>query len=331
MGKDGLFVGIAGTGHYVPERIMTNFDLEKMVDTSDEWIFNKIGVKTRHIAAPDEATSDLAYKAAIKALKSAEAKPSEIDLIVVATSTPDMIFPSTACIVQDKLGAKNAAAFDLVAVCSGFIYTLIVAVNQMIADSSFQTVLVIGAETYSRILNWEDRSTCVIFGDGAGAVVLKKNREKPSFLSSFLLADGNGKDLIKIPAGGSRLPASHETVEKKLHCFHMDSKKVFYFAVDALPKTVENALRKANLTSKDVDLIIPHQANINIIKQGLEKLNLPIGKAFIDIHKYANTAAASIPIALDEAVSESKVKENDILVLVGIGGGLTMGAIVLRW
>lgn len=325
-------IGIVGVGSYLPEKVMTNFDLEKMVVTSDEWIYAKTGIKERRIASKEEMTSDLATKAGKEAIDSAGIKPEEIDLIIVATSSPDMVQPSTACLVQYKMGINNdSTAFDLLAACSGFTYVLSLAIDIMRGNSSYKTVLVIGADCYSKILNWTDRTSCVFFGDGAGAVVLREVPEGYGLLSSYLGSDGRGWDAIQLAAGGCSVPINHETVDKKLHAFRMDGRKVWEFATNVFPKAIRKALKKCTLTPDDIDLVISHQANINIIKAGMQALGLSIDKAFSNLEKYANTAAASIPIALDEAVKLGKLRKGDILVTIGFGGGLTWGANVLRW
>ncbi len=323
-------VGIIGTGKYTPERILTNQELERMVETNDEWIVTRTGIKERRIAAETEATSDLAYQAALKALEAADLKAADLDLIIVATITPDMFFPSTACLLQNKLGAAKAAAFDLSAACSGFIYGLATATN-MIATGMYQNALVIGAETLSRITDYTDRNTCILFGDGAGAVVLGKVPEGRGFRSFELGADGSGGELLKISGGGSRIPASQQSVEEKKHFIHMAGNDVFKFAVRIMGGAAEEALAKAGMEKGDVDLLVPHQANIRIIQSALNRLNLPEEKAMINLNKYGNMSAASIPVALAEAVEQDRVKEGDCLVFVGFGGGLTWGASVLIW
>ncbi|OUM96399.1 MAG: 3-oxoacyl-ACP synthase [Thermobacillus sp. ZCTH02-B1] len=323
-------VGIIGTGMYVPDRILTNGDLEKMVDTNDEWIVTRTGIRERRIAAEDQATSDLAYEAAVRALGSAKLKPEDVDLIIVATITPDMFFPSTACILQDKLGARKAAAFDLSAACSGFIYALATAVG-MLKSGMYRNALVVGAECLSRITDYTDRNTCILFGDGAGAVVLGEVPEGRGFRSFELGADGSGGPLLKVAGGGSRLPASAETVESRAHYIQMAGNEVFRFAVRIMGSVAEEALRKAGIDKKDVDLLVPHQANIRIIQAALSRLELPEEKCMINLDRYGNASAASIPIALAEAVEQGRIREGDCLVLVGFGGGLTWGASVLIW
>ncbi len=323
-------VGIIGTGKYTPERILSNQELERMVETNDEWIVTRTGIKERRIAAESEATSDLAYQAALKALEAADLKAADLDLIIVATITPDMFFPSTACLLQNKLGAAKAAAFDLSAACSGFIYGLATASN-MIATGMYKNALVIGAETLSRITDYTDRNTCILFGDGAGAVVLGEVPEGRGFRSFELGADGSGGELLKISGGGSRIPASQQSLEDKKHFIHMAGNDVFKFAVRIMGGAAEEALSKAGMTKADVDLLVPHQANIRIIQSALNRLDLPEEKAMINLNKYGNMSAASIPVALAEAVEQDRVKEGDCVVFVGFGGGLTWGASVLVW
>ncbi|OWA33724.1 3-oxoacyl-ACP synthase [Saccharibacillus sp. O16] len=323
-------VGVIGTGKYVPERILDNAELEKMVDTNDEWIVSRTGIRERHIAAPEQATSDLAYEASLKALASAGIQPEELDLIIVATITPDTSFPSTACILQEKLGAKKAAAFDLSAACSGFVYSLAAATG-FIQNGMYNNALVIGADTLSRITDYTDRNTCVLFGDGAGAVVLGEVAQGRGFQSFDLGAEGAGGDLLKLPAGGSRLPSSPETLEGKQHFISMNGRDVFKFAVRVMGTATEEVLRKAELTKDDIDLFIPHQANIRIIQSAMQRLNLSEDRVMINVDKYANTSAASIPLALVEAYEEGRIQEGDRVVMVGFGGGLTWGGAALIW
>ncbi|AHV97305.1 beta-ketoacyl-ACP synthase III [Paenibacillus sabinae] len=323
-------VGIIGTGKYVPERILTNSDLEKIVETNDEWIVSRTGIRERHIAAPEQATSDLAYEAALRALASAGMKPEDLDLIIVATITPDTTFPSTACILQDKLGAKGAAAFDLSAACSGFVYSLATAVG-FIQNGMYNNALIIGADALSRITDYTDRNTCVLFGDGAGAVIVGEVPEGRGFQSFDLGAEGAGGPLLKLEGGGSRLPASVETVEGKKHFIYMNGREVFKFAVRVMGTATEKVLNKAGLTKEDIDLFVPHQANIRIIQSAMQRLELPPEKCVINVDKYANTSAASIPLALVEAAEEGRIKEGDTVLLVGFGGGLTWGASILIW
>ncbi len=323
-------IGITGTGFYVPEKNLSNFDLEKKIETSDEWIRTRTGIKNRRVASGREATSDLAYKAGKKALSNANLKASEIDLIIVATLSPDMLFPSTACIVQHKLKAKNAVAFDISAACTGFIYGISMAKSLMLTNN-YKTALIIGAEVFSRIIDWKDRNTCVLFGDGAGAVVLEKAQNEHNILSTYLGSDGSGAILLNQPAGGSKIPASHESIDKGLHYLKMDGGEVYKLAVEIMVKSVKKVLNQEGLDENDIDILIPHQANIRILKKVAMKLNLPIDNVMMNIDKYGNTSAASIPIALSESVMEKKIKKGDIVVLVAFGAGLTWGASVIRW
>lgn len=327
---NGIPVGILGTGMYVPERVLTNQELEQMVETNDEWIVTRTGIQERRIAAPGQATSDLAYEASLEALANAGLAAEELDLIIVATVTPDMAFPSTACVLQNRLGAKRAAAFDLSAACSGFIYGLANATG-LIASGMYRNALVIGAECLSRITDYSDRNTCILFGDGAGAVVIGEVPEGRGFRSFELGADGSGGELLKACGGGSRHPLSQEVLDAKLQYIYMAGKEVFKFAVKIMGTAAEEALRKAEVAKSDIDLLIPHQANVRIIQSALERLELPAERCVVNLNKYGNMSAASIPIALAEAVRENRVKEGDKLLFVGFGGGLTWGASVLVW
>lgn len=309
-----ISVGILGTGSYVPERILTNQELERMVDTNDEWITARTGIKERRLAGENETTTDLATEAARRALANSGVAPEDIDLIIVATITPVATFPSTACVIQQRLGLKRAAAFDLSAACSGFIYATANATN-FIASGTYRYALVIGAEKLSGITDYTDRNTCILFGDGAGAVVLGPVAEGRGFRSFELGADGTGGELLKINDGH----------------IYMNGREVFKFAVRIMGGAAEEALRKAGMTKEDIDLLIPHQANIRIIDAAMERLSLPSDKCMINLDRYGNVSAASIPLALAEAVEAGRVKEGDCLVFVGFGGGLTWGAAVLVW
>ncbi len=322
-------VGIIGVGKYLPEKVLTNSDLEKMVDTTDEWITTRTGIKERHLADKNQATSDLAAAAAKQALSRANLKSEEVELIIVATITPDMPFPSTACLVQEKIGAKNAVCFDISAACSGFIYGLDIA-YQFISCGTYKNALVIGAEVLSKYVDWNDRSTCVLFGDGAGACVLAPVK-KDGIISIYIGSDGGGQDLLKLPAGGSRLPASHETIDRKLHFVQMQGNEVFKFAVKIMHDAAEKAVRKKGLGCKDIDLVIPHQANRRIMEAAMKKMGLPLTKLFSNIEKYGNMSAASTAVALCEAVEEKRIKKGDILVMVAFGAGLTWGSCVIKW
>ena len=323
-------VGITGLGSYVPERVLTNFDLEKMVDTSDEWIVTRTGIRERRIAADDQAASDLAMPAALEAMAQAGVTADDLDLIVVATVSPDSPFPATASLMQDRLGAGRAAAFDLEAGCSGFIYALSMG-SQPIAAGNMRTVLVIGTEALSKITDWTDRATCVLLGDGAGAAVLQPVPESHGVLSFCLGSDGSGASLLHLPAGGSRLPASERTVRERLHYIQMAGNEVFKFAVRILEEAALKAVAQAGLTIDQVKLIIPHQANARIMDAAAKRLNLPPESFYCNIDRYGNTSAASIPLALHEAVKEGRVQPGDLVLLVAFGAGLTWGAVLLRW
>lgn len=324
-------IAITGTGFYVPTKILSNKDMTKIVDTTEDWIFSKVGVKERHIADQTEATSDLALFAALDALRDAKVHAEDLDLIVLATSTPDMIQPSTAAILQGKLGAINSAAFDVGAVCAGFVYALSVAYSMLNTNKKYNKALVIGAETYSRILDWNDRNTCVFFGDGAGAVVLTKTEEIEGIHNFYIKNDGRGASVIKFMGGGSRYPASSETLEKNMHKFEMNGKLVWDFATTFCPIAVKNVMDESGKIIDDINLLISHQANINIIKSCMNTLGLPMEKTYTNLEHYGNTSGASIPIALAEADDKGLLKKGDNVVLVGFGGGLSYGAIYLTW
>jgi len=314
---------IIATGSYLPKKIVTNLDLAKSVDTSDEWIFERTGIRQRHIAADDELTSDIASQAALRALESSGFKVDELELIVVATTTPDLTFPATATTVQAKIKAKNAFAFDIQAVCSGFVYALNVADN-FIKTKQVKNALVIGADVLSRIVDWNDRNTCVLFGDGAGAVFLQATEDKNSgIIASSLHSDGNLNSILKTSGGVA--------TNQKSGAIEMLGKEVFKHAVDKMVKSVLATLKKAGLETSDIDLLIPHQANARILTAVADKLGLGADKVIMTVEKHANTSAASIPLALDLANREGKIKAGDVLVLEALGGGLTWGSIVLRW
>ena len=323
-------VGIIGIGSFVPEKILTNKDIEKIVDTNDEWISERTGIKVRHIVADGENTSDIAAKAAERALKDAGLTADDIDLIVVATATPDMLFPATACLVQNKLKAGKAAAYDLAAGCSGFMYAIVTA-SQFIKTGLYKHVLVIGAESLSRILDWTDRNTCVLFGDGAGAVVLGEVPEGYGILGSNLGADGSGGDLLCLPAGGTSRPATEATVRERLHFVHMAGNEVFKFAVKVMGEAALNALEHAKIDTSEVDWLIPHQANIRIIQSAAKRLKMPMEKVIVNVDKYGNTSSASIPIALEEAIHDGRIKSGQVIAMVGFGAGLTWASAVMRW
>jgi 3-oxoacyl-[acyl-carrier-protein] synthase III len=317
------YARIVGTGSYLPAKIVTNRDLEKTVDTSDEWIYSRTGIRQRHVAADDERSSDLALHASRKAIEAAGITPQDIGLVIVATTTPDMIFPSTACILQDKLGIKNCPAFDVQAVCSGFIYALATA-DMFLRSGQYQYALVVGAEIYSRILDWQDRGTCVLFGDGAGAAVLKAS-DTPGILSTHLHADGSYRNILSVPGsvcGGQ--------VEGRPF-LQMEGNAVFKFAVKVLDELVIEALAKNDLQKSDIDWLIPHQANIRIIQSTARKLGIGMEKVVITVDRHGNTSAASIPLALDEAVRDGRIRAGQCVLLEGVGGGFTWGAVLIRW
>lgn len=322
---------ITGTGSFAPPRILTNYDLEKMVETSDEWIITRTGIKERRIAEDGTAPSDLALKASEIALKEAGLEPDQIDLILVGTVTPDYILPSTACILQDKLKAKNSAVLDIVAACSGFIYGLSIA-SAFIAIGQYKNVLVIGVETLSKIVNWEDRNTCVLFGDGAGAAVVSAtNEDNKGILGTFLSGDGSLANLLHIPVGGAKIPLTKENFDLKQHYICMAGSEVFKSAVRAMEDAAEHIIEKVGLSPEQIDLVIPHQANIRIIEALAKRLKLPMEKVYVNIDRYGNTSAASVPIALDEARKKGLIKEGSNTVLVAFGAGFTWGSAVIRW
>ena len=321
---------ITGTGSYAPKKIITNHDLEKLVNTSDEWILERTGIKERRIADKDQSTSDLAYEASRKALKAAGLRADELDLILVATMTPDMILPSTGCVLQEKLGAKRAVAFDLSAACSGFIYGLSVA-NAFIKSETYKNILLVGAEILSRFTDWEDRGTCILFGDGAGAVVIQRHAGKRGILSTHLHSDGSLGDLIHVPGGGAQAPASHDTIRKRMHYIRMKGNETFKSAVRSLEAVVQEALDHNKVKPADIDFLVPHQANFRIIKAMAQRLNMSMDKVVLTLPKYGNTSAASIPMALDEAVREGKIRDNHLILFEAFGGGLTWASALVRW
>ncbi len=322
--------GILATGSYVPDKIITNSDLEKIVDTTDEWISTRTGIKKRRVVEDDIATSDIATIAAKKAMESSGIKPEEIDLIIVATLTPDMSFPATACIVQKNIGAVNAAAFDLEAGCSGFVYALSVGTN-FIETGMYKKVLVIGAETMSKILDWTDRNTCVLFGDGAGATILGEVDENEGILSTYLGANGASGECLTIPGGGSRIPASIQSVNDRLHYVKMEGSEVFKFAVRVMADSAKKSIEIAGLNEEDIDYLVPHQANIRIIQASAKRLKMPMEKILVNLHEYGNMSGASIPVALDEEYRKGNIKKGDNIVLVGFGAGLTWASSVIKW
>jgi 3-oxoacyl-[acyl-carrier-protein] synthase-3 len=326
----GRTCSITGVGSYVPEKILTNADLEKLVDTSDEWITTRTGIKERRISAKDEFTSDMAAKAAQRAMKMAGVTASQIDLIIVATITPDMPFPATACFVQQKIGAKRAAAFDLEAACSGFIYGLEIG-QQFIMSRTYDTVLVIGAEKLSAITDWKDRNTCVLFGDGAGAAVLQNRENSHGLLTAVMGADGSKANLLFMPGGGSRCPATKDSVDARLHFLRMSGKETFKNAVQAMCSAAQEVLRRCEVDITRIKCVIPHQANRRIIDAVGKRLGATPEQMFINVTRYGNTSAASVAIALDEAVTSGRIQRGDLILLIVFGAGLTWGAAVIEW
>jgi 3-oxoacyl-[acyl-carrier-protein] synthase-3 len=326
----GRTCSITGVGSYVPAKILTNADLEKMVDTSDEWITTRTGIQERRLAAKNEFTSDMAVKAAQRAMKMAGVTAQQLDLIIVATITPDMPFPATACLVQQKLGARHVAAFDLEAACSGFIYGLEIG-QQFIMSRTYDTVLVIGAEKLSSIVNWKDRNTCVLFGDGAGAAILQNRLNAHGLLTAVMGADGVKSDLLFMPGGGSRCPATAETVAGKLHYLQMEGRETFRNAVQAMCTAAQEALRRCELDISRIKCIIPHQANRRIIDAVGERLGATPEQLFVNVNRYGNTSAASVAIALDEAVASGRIRRGDLILVIVFGAGLTWGAAVIEW
>ena len=323
-------VSIIGTGSYVPEKILTNEDLSRMVDTSDEWIITRTGIKQRHIAAKDEHTSDMAAKSALKAIEQAKISPAEIDLILVATATPDMLFPATACFVQKKIGATNAACLDISAACAGFLFGVEIA-QQFITSHTYDTVLVIGADKLTAITNWSDRNTCVLFGDGAGAAILRHRGGSHGVISTHIGSDGQYTDILFMPGGGSRCPITRENVDLNLQTIHMSGKEVYKQAVTAMLTAAQKALKQASLSIEDIACVIPHQANMRIIEAIADRLGIPLEKFYVNLDRYGNTSAAAVAIALDEANRSGRIKPGDYVLMVVFGGGLTWAGTVIEW
>jgi 3-oxoacyl-[acyl-carrier-protein] synthase-3 len=321
---------IIGTGHYCPERVLTNFDLEKMVDTSDEWILTRTGIRERRIASPEEASSDIALRASRAALESAGTRAEDLDGIIVGTVTGDMLFPATSCLIQDRLGATGAAAFDINAACSGFIYGMSTA-HALISSHRMEKILIVGVEVLSKFTDWSDRATCVLFGDGGGAVVMGPCEPGQGILGTYIRSDGSLADLLHVPGGGTRRPASVDTVQHKDHFIKMKGDGVFKYAVRAMEDAAHQVLDQANLCLEDVDVFIPHQANVRIIDAVQQRLRLPDHKVVVNLDRFGNTSSATIPIALDEVVRAGKVKPGALVLLVAFGGGLTWGAVLLRY
>lgn len=321
---------IAGTGSYVPDEIISNFALEKMIDTSDEWIRTRTGIVERHIARKDEATSDLAVKAAQSALEDAGLEANDLDLIITATVTPDMLFPSTGCMVQKKIDAQKAAAFDISAACSGFLYALEVG-DQLIKSGQYQNILILGADTLSKITDWTDRNTCILFGDGAGAVILRAREKDQGVLCSHLYSDGAMSEMLQVPAGGSLRPASEETVQNRLHYITMKGNEIFKTAIKAMTEAIEQAAASGGIPIDNIDFFIFHQANTRIINAVAQRLSIPENKIPLTIQKYGNTSTASMPITLDELNKAGKVHQGDVICFAAFGGGLTWASSLVRW
>ncbi len=324
-------VKVLGTGSYTPEKVITNDDLSNTIETSDEWIVQRTGIKARHVVAEGESTSDMAVNAARKALEMSNMTPEEIDIIIVATSTPDFHIPSTAPIVQNKLGCRTIPAFDINSVCAGFAYAFVTATS-MLSSGLYKNCLVIGSDTYSKILNWSDRNTCVLFGDGAGAVVLQRDENGGKILSHEFGADGSGENYIKIPVGGARKPLhEYEFYDKNDFYFQMTGKKVYEFTITTIPNCATNVMQKAGLAPDELDLVVLHQANIRIIDAVAKRLGVDRERFFVNVEKYGNTSAASIPIALDEANRAGRIKDGDKILMLGFGGGLSWGGFIFQW
>ena len=326
----GRTCSIISVGSYVPEKVITNADLEKMVETSDEWITTRTGIKERHIAAETEYTSDMAAKAALLAMQRGNITADQIDLIIVATITPDMMFPATACLVQNKIGARRSAAFDVEAACSGFIYALEIG-QQFIMSRTYETVLVVGAEKLSTIVDWKDRNTCVLFGDGAGAAILQHRTDAHGLLTACMGAEGDKAELLCMPGGGSRCPATADSVASGLHFLRMDGKETFKNAVTAMCTAGKEALRRCEIEISQIKCVIPHQANRRIIDAVGERLGVQPDQVFVNLDRYGNTSAASVAIALDEAVQQKRIQRGDLVLLVVFGAGLTWAAAVIEW
>ena len=323
-------VGIKGMGYYVPENVVTNFDLEKIVDTTDEWIRTRTGIEERRFASPDEATSDLSYKAALKAIEVAKIDKNQIDMIIVATCTPDYIAQGTSCLVQNKLGLTSIPCLDVNAACSGFIYGMSMAYS-LVKSKIYKNILVVGAETLSRIIDMQDRNTCVLFGDGAGAVIIGEVEEGYGILGLSLGAEGEDDMILKVPAGGTRKPNNEETIKNRENFLIMKGKEVFKFAVTVLPKVTLDALEQSKLSANDLSMIFPHQANERIIEAASKRIKFPLEKFYMNLNRFGNTSAASVAIALGEALEKGLVKKGDNIALTGFGAGLTYGSMVMKW
>ncbi len=321
---------ITGIGSYLPNKILTNYDLEKMVDTTDEWIIQRTGIRERRIVENGMITSDLATQASLRAMEDAGVSAEELDMIISSTITPDHIFPSTSCYIQQKLGATRASAFDILAACAGFIYAMSIG-QSFVNSGAMKTVLIVGAECLSKITDYTDRTTCVLFGDGAGAAIIQKSCTKHEILSTNLAADGVQADVLIMPGGGAKNPASLESIRQRMHYIQFKGKEVFKLAINNITNMILETVEKNGFRLKDIDLIIPHQSNLRIIEATMEKLGLPMEKIFVNIDKYGNTSSASIPIAIDEARKEGRLHKGNIVMLVAFGGGLTWGSSIIRW
>lgn len=328
--EKGYTASITGTGSFLPKKVLTNDDLSKMLDTTDEWITKRTGIKERRIVENGATASDLAIEASLRALDDANVLPSEVDLIVAATITPDCLVPSTACFLQDKIGASNAGAFDILAACAGFVYALSIA-KSFVASGAMKTVLVVGTECLSKITDYTDRSTCILFGDGAGAVVVQRGNGRREIITTHLGSDGSQAELLMLPAGGSKLPTSHETIESRLHYIRLKGKELFKVAINNMVDVITKTVAENNMKIEDIDLIIPHQSNIRIIEAAMDRLKLPRKKAYINIDRFGNTSSASIPIAIDEIDKGGMLNPGDLVLLVAFGGGLTWSSSIIKW
>ena len=324
------FAHITGWGMAVPDKVLTNDDLAKMVDTNDEWIVSRTGIRERRIAGPDQSTASLASDAAMRALEVANVHPGDLDMIILSTCSPEYIFPATACLVQDQIGAVKAGAFDLLAACTGFVYALNLG-SQAIKSNGADNVLIIGSETLSRVVNWKDRNTCILFGDGAGAFVMQASEEPGGVLSTVLRSDGSGKDLLSVPGGGSRHPTSMQTLYDGLHYIQMNGREVFRFATRVMAEATQQTVESAHMTMDDIQLLIPHQANQRIIEAAARRLDYPMEQVMVNVDRYGNTSTASIPIATVEALEQGRLKPGDNTVMVAFGSGLTWGAALVQW
>lgn len=328
--EKGYTASITGIGSFLPKKVLTNDDLTKMLDTTDEWITKRTGIKERRIVENGATASDLAIEASLRALDDANVLPSEVDLIVAATITPDCLVPSTACFLQDKIGASNAGAFDILAACAGFVYALSIA-KSFVASGAMKTVLVVGTECLSKITDYTDRSTCILFGDGAGAVIVQRGNGRREIITTHLGSDGSQAELLMLPAGGSKLPTSHETIESRSHYIRLKGKELFKVAINNMVDVITKTVAENNMKIEDIDLIIPHQSNIRIIEAAMDRLKLPRKKAYINIDRFGNTSSASIPIAIDEIDKGGMLNPGNLVLLVAFGGGLTWSSSIIKW